>query len=319
MAVKAELFDYLPTQIETIVYADCDIIFGLAGCPADYVEAGPGWEEARMKFNRVYYKASQTALEYQKSGNLVPVAQDSLLKGLISTTREAYSGVSNSTGDVTPVGIHCGTFVAHRERSKYAMELWSKELQTLENAGDNYAYEKAYRSLQQEMIRRNIMPIPATDSQQRSRGTPSLRTYVDGQFRDSTATSKVVTEYLMTLTDEEFKSKYLLTNGRQSVLEPGEIFRNARGDKYEKFFDPALNNTCMLHISKARCTAFGRSVVQQAVDPFELRTYSRHPDDIQVVDGLPYSYCPHQWLQPLLYGWFPFSWFPTCPKIETML
>lgn len=72
---------------------------------------------------------------------------------------------------------------------------------------------------------------------------------------------------------------------------------NVKRDKY-----------CMNHISKARCNANGRNEMQEFVDEFGLRTYKK--DEM---------YCVHPALTPLLYGWFPISYVPFCPKFETLL
>jgi hypothetical protein len=273
MAVKSYLFDYLPANIQTIVYADCDIIFGNPGCPADYMHAGPSWDDARLKFSRVYYV--------------------------------------DDGGERRTDGIHCGTFVAHREHSKLAMELWGKELETLDSEGDNGAYRKAYLSLQNEMVRRGLkQPPSSTDNSAVPAGQQAqLRAGIEQQ---SVLRSHVLDEFFKQVSNEEFKSKYMLSNGKANILEPGDTL-TPTGDRYEKFFDPTLKDTCMLHVSKARCTTYGREGVQEVVDKFELKTYKRpHAEG-------SYPYCSHPYLQPMLYGWFPFSWWPYCPKIETIL
>lgn len=66
---------------------------------------------------------------------------------------------------------------------------------------------------------------------------------------------------------------------------------------------------CMNHISKARCNSYGRVNIQKnLVNRFDLNTYEKK-----------YMYCTHPILQPLLYGWFPFSYLPICPKMEMLL
>ena len=79
---------------------------------------------------------------------------------------------------------------------------------------------------------------------------------------------------------------------------------------FERFFDSknAESPACINHISKARCADEGRDTVQSFVDRFKLKSYYSK-----------YKYCPHPSLQPLLYGWFPFSMVPFCPKIEAIL
>ncbi len=109
------------------------------------------------------------------------------------------------------------------------------------------------------------------------------------------------------------KASTVAVKPQQNILLPGALLKpvgsRTPDDRYEKFLDPA-NATlhCMNHISKARCAKYGRQAEQKFVDKFALRTYEGgHP------------YCTHQLLQPLLYGWFPFSYLPYCPKLEQYL
>lgn len=76
---------------------------------------------------------------------------------------------------------------------------------------------------------------------------------------------------------------------------------------YEKFFHPRFIR-CMCHISKARCNMYGRDVVQQFVDKLRLDTLKNGE-----------KYCVSPILEPLLYGWFPISYVPFCPKLEHIL
>lgn len=334
MALKAELFDYLPTHIQTIVYADCDIVFEVKDCPAAYMEAGPSWEAAKLKFNRVYYSPTPTA-----SINLTTVAMGSISSA--STTARVIKpgvllvGAKTKVNELSTDGIHCGTFVAHREHSKLAMKLWSMELQTLENMGDNLAYYKAYLSLEKEIERRglrknvgatieSLTPKTAAATSASKSTIPMLRSVGLASAAPSMETSRVVTDYVQEMSNEEFKSKFMLANGVQNILEPGEIFRDSYGDKFEKFFDPDLKGTCMLHISKARCSTYGRDSVQKVVERLDLASYHKSPASLGSSTANSggkayYPYCSHPYLQPVLYGWFPFSWLPFCPKVETIL
>lgn len=94
-----------------------------------------------------------------------------------------------------------------------------------------------------------------------------------------------------------------------NVMMPSElVYYNATGFKhhYEIFVDPALETLpCMVHVSKARCEGIGRVHVQGFVDRYNLRTYNQG-----------YMYCPNPTVAPVLYGWFPLSYLPFCPKIE---
>lgn len=101
-------------------------------------------------------------------------------------------------------------------------------------------------------------------------------------------------------------------------LKPGEhnpmsaaLVLDPSGKHYEKFVYPDEDNRyCLNHVSKVRCKQQGVKNVQRLVDRFKLRTY-RHTSG----EGR-YLYCTHAMVQPLLYGWFPWSMFKSCPKVE---
>lgn len=85
---------------------------------------------------------------------------------------------------------------------------------------------------------------------------------------------------------------------------------NYRPNWFEWFANMSHSDIyCMNHISKARCNSYGRENIQKGlVNRFDLKTYEGK-----------YLFCPHPLLQPLLYGWFPFSYLPSCPKMEMLL
>lgn len=88
-------------------------------------------------------------------------------------------------------------------------------------------------------------------------------------------------------------------------IKPGHSFEN----KFEKFLSLEVpEDFCINHISKARCSRYGRSNIQEYVDRYHLRTYAGG-----------YQYCASAALQPLMYGWFPFGYLPFCPKLEAIL
>lgn len=53
-SMKTQLFDIIkdPT-IQVLAYVDCDILFGVEGCPAQFVQAGAPWEQNKIKFSRI--------------------------------------------------------------------------------------------------------------------------------------------------------------------------------------------------------------------------------------------------------------------------
>jgi hypothetical protein len=85
----------------------------------------------------------------------------------------------------------------------------------------------------------------------------------------------------------------------------------ANGDLFEDFFHGTDKVLCMNHIAKSQCKYHGRASVEAFVNRFALDTYEQGK----------YFYCVHPILQPLMYGWFPFSsLFPkSCPKIDKIL
>ena len=95
------------------------------------------------------------------------------------------------------------------------------------------------------------------------------------------------------------------------IGENTELLNLTSGDRvYEKFFSKTNMHytNCFIHVSKTRCKSQGRLSVQRYVNTFKLRSHS---------NGY-YPYCPSPLLQPLLYGWFPISYIPMCPKLEWM-
>jgi hypothetical protein len=106
-------------------------------------------------------------------------------------------------------------------------------------------------------------------------------------------------------------------------MRPGEIkyFKERKegaegASMYEKFFQghlPSIN--CFNHISKNRCSNYGRNSIQRFVEIFKLKTYMMDRKD---PDTFYYPYCAHPLVQPLLYGWFPVKYIPYCPKLESL-
>lgn len=90
-------------------------------------------------------------------------------------------------------------------------------------------------------------------------------------------------------------------------LEPIQI-NTKLNKRFENFLKLKTSElTCMHHISKATCNNLGANKIQnQFINRFDLFTY----------DHNKYMYCPARYIQPVLYGWFPFNYLPFCPKIE---
>jgi hypothetical protein len=196
LSMKTRLFNFLPEYVTTIAYVDCDILFGLHGCPVQLIEetlAASSWDKAFIKFRR---------------------------------------------------GFHAGSFIAHREHSKGVMHLWEKALAEMKDDGDNDAFIREYTH------------------------------------------------------QETLAQLYNTTN----PMATGEI-----PSKFELFFHDSLPPTCMTHISKARCKATGREIVQRFVNRLKLLTYEAR---------IPY--CPSSYVMPILYGSVS-SRFLGCSKLETWL
>lgn len=117
-AEKTRLFDYVnDTAINVIAYADCDILFGLEGCPNNFIREGKEWNQEKIKFSHV--------------------------------RRE------NKTNEL--ITIHAGTIVMHREYSKNILKIWNKEILTGLYDGDNDAYMGALHKLNRINSVHNIM------------------------------------------------------------------------------------------------------------------------------------------------------------------
>ena len=85
--VKTLLFDYITDpSITTIAYADCDILFGLPGCARRFIEAGTPFTSPSAPALKVTIRFTDAKGEFE--------------------------------------GIHCGTMVMHRERSREALRRW---------------------------------------------------------------------------------------------------------------------------------------------------------------------------------------------------
>ena len=120
---------------------------------------------------------------------------------------------------------------------------------------------------------------------------------------------------------EEQHKKDVAAGGSQDwvhPMRPGELKYFAEphsaATMYEKFFEgDKMSINCFNHISKARCSTYGRTTIQRFTELFKLRTYVVDAED---PESLFHPYCTHPLVQPLLYGWFPVKYIPFCPKFE---
>lgn len=210
----------------------------------------------------------------------IPFAEDEAIK---------FSRVHVQPGTKDVYNIHSGSFVAHRTKSAFMLKQWRTEL-------EKFIYEHD-------------------------------RDGLVAAYREGKRQQRPLSEYY-----------------------PGELSRH-----YERFFNATEMTlrppACINHISKARCASEGREAVQAFVNRFQLKSYMKPsfffsaapttaavtPTSAASVDTavvgdasaasprrlLPpsnfYHYCPHPTVQPLLYGWFPFSMVPMCPKVEALL
>lgn len=191
--------------------------------------------------------------------------------------------------------LHAGTFVIHRKHSAEILRKWKEQILSGTDEGDNNAFVRLYHQ--------HDLPLSSSDNT---------------TFTETTVPSVATTEIIKNLKENAKQSKHEFFLPNQWSLSSLLIDMNetprASWNWFEKFIDPITMNTpktvsCMNHISKARCSSYGREKIQSFVNQFHLKTYS---------DGY-YSYCTHSTLQPLLYGWFPFGYLPYCPKMEMIL
>eukprot|EP01035_Chromulina_nebulosa_P017334 gene17334-22879_t len=237
-AMKTRLFEYITDpSIDIIAYADCDIIFGLQGCAKSFISAGPEWG------------LNENAIKFS----------------------HLYRDNDNRF-----IGMHCGSFVAHRKYSKLIMKIWKDEIEKFIDGDDNDAYMTAYYRIQKE-INKNI-------------------TNHSTNYTNNNATT--VSNY----------SNSLIRN----PLEPDELTCVGCNDEYERFVhpidDPSTNVHCLNHISKARCKTYGRDNVQAYVNRFQLSSYENKYKYCMNPYLQPLSY---GWF-PLSY----LSWGDSCVKLE---
>ena len=110
LTMKTHIFDEIKDpNIHTFAYADCDIIFGVEGCASDFIEKGPQWDKVKIKFSRMYYSDATGKSSVSRT------EEDSIKQGLTFTD------------------MHSGTFVVHRQHSKELMEIWAREMESMEN------------------------------------------------------------------------------------------------------------------------------------------------------------------------------------------
>ena len=120
LSVKARLFEEIvDPNIHTLAFADCDIIFGVEGCTADFISKHP------LSSDGFNFKA--TRLTYRKDGKKSEsfFYEPGLWDYDISQEMATKKGIHHI------VDIHLGTFVVHRDHSKEVLRLWRDELESL--------------------------------------------------------------------------------------------------------------------------------------------------------------------------------------------
>jgi hypothetical protein len=52
--MKTRLFDFITDpKIEILAYVDCDILFTIQGCPTEFVQTGPSWNDYQIRLTKV--------------------------------------------------------------------------------------------------------------------------------------------------------------------------------------------------------------------------------------------------------------------------
>lgn len=229
MSMKNRLFDFVDSSIDTLLFADCDILFAEPQCVKQMIDEHSSWENISMRFSHV---------THDENGKLQK--------------------------------IHAGMFLAHRQHSEEALRRWGEQFTFGIHEHDRDAFLASYEQKQMEV--------------ERAKG--------------HSISSSIDLENVADWKSNPLDVSDLVHRTGRNVNRP-----------YENFIDETSNRLyCMNHISKARCSAMGRSAVQRFVDRFNLRTYEGQ---------IPY--CTHESLSTLMYGWFPMEYLPFCPKLERLL
>lgn len=281
LSMKTRLFDYIPEQtIKKIAYVDCDILFAEKNCALEFMAGGPPEFADSSEEEWLRHRIKFSWLLREEDGSLKD--------------------------------IHCGTFLAHREHTKELMDVWRNEIVNNHAAeGDNDAFMAVYRRIQQQNKHEHHIQKHAQQAQHSSNtgGNSTITTNNNGIVDSNDRTSSSIPS-LSSMTNL-FEPAMILKADEQGKMSPIDLEANRFFERrYEKFIDSQkhLQPICMNHISKARCNAGGRQAMQGWIDQLKLRTY-----------GPNQYYCVHPALTPLMYGWFPFSYIPYCPKVETWL
>jgi hypothetical protein len=307
------------------ICCNCDILFTQPGCPAEFVRSGPDWETAKIRFSHIK--------RYNETGRL----------------RD----------------IHAGSFIVHREHSQLTLALWAYEISKGHGEGDNDAYIELYNEIEDsQSLPEDFVEWQATQKQQlptvstaKTASTTTLAT-TKSSSKATTGSKAVDTKKPVTITSDKNNNNNNPKMKFHNPLEAGEASTFHSNDpsnpilRFEKFLElETSRKSCMQHISKARCSVYGREKVQQYVNRFQLRTYHHHhtfltsrpPTEEEIagregstkaiaerekersmmiktqqVDDYDY-YCVHPMLMTFLYGWFPLSYIPFCPKFEKIL
>jgi hypothetical protein len=213
-----------------------------------------------------------------------------------------FSRVLVDPGSGKLLNIHTGSIMMHRKHSREVLQRWYDRINTGVDDMDRLGYMAEY-----DILQKQIDSHQRNSSNSNSTGNSTVVRPVATNLRTAADARRAHAGYgSVDNTIPSILNRQVVEN----VMMPAEqiMYNASTGDitRYEVFVNPDSQDTpCMLHVSKARCDQFGRAAVQGVVDRYRLRTYRTGE-----------LYCPNPLVAPILYGWFPLSYLPFCPKIE---
>ena len=310
LAMKTRLFEFITDpKVETIAFTDCDILFSTQGCAQEFAQAGPSWNDVGIKFSRIFYNEETGDLSDIHAGTFVVHREHSketlakwrsiIEKGEDDGDNDCFMDLYheiNKERNLHPFPVTKSGTIAPAATTATPASTAATPAVTTPATSTPETYIDTFPHLLSE--ENKAKSNPSTSDRLKNPLTPGEAVSI--QYKHD----KHYTGYpsIVTSDERQWIDKY----------------------RYEKFFHPVttaplLSNeevdgkkivvtkeqVCMNHISKARCSAYGRDMIQNYVNRYRLRTYEGK-----------YDYCVSPMLQPLLYGWFPFGYLPWCPKIE---
>lgn len=316
LSMKTRLFEFIQDpNVKVVAFADCDILFAQEGCAQDFAQAGPSWSEVGIKFSRLFYDPDNGELRDIHAGTFV-VHREHSKDVLDSWRKQIELGQDEGDNDAYMELYRTHNVQHHVETMPKAqwpvVKPGSKTSKGGKAAIDSYPHLTGKNPmLPGEAVKHTYLE----DKEYAGYGSlilagPSIP-HVKGK-------PTTVADFYHELTNTQDKVDYLAVGTNN--FNGGIWYEKYH---YEKFFHPLstlpmhdpqhkaayVEQRCMNHISKARCATYGRELVQEYVNRYQLRTY----------EGGKYQYCVAPALQTLLYGWFPFGYLPFCPKIEKYL